>query len=143
MISATTIALNAGYAAAYAGVGIALMLVSFVVVDALTPGNLRHQLWADKNRNAGILIGSNLIAVAIIVTASIAASEGRLGVGLTYTVIYAAIGLTAMVVTFLVIDLFTPGKLGEHVISAEPHPAVWVHGISHVAIAVIVAASIL
>lgn len=143
MISANTIALNAGYAAAYAAVGIALMLISFVVLDALTPGNLRHQLWADKNRNAGILIGSNLAAIALIVTASIAASEGRLGVGLTYTVIYAAIGLAAIAITFLVIDLFTPGKLGELVVSPEPHPAVWVHGVSHIGIAMIVAASIL
>lgn len=143
MISAHAILTNTYYAAAYAGVGVLLMLISFAVIDALTPGNLRHQLWIDRNRNAGILVGSNLIAVAIIVTAAIAASEGRLAVGLTYTVIYTLIGLAVMCATFFVIDLFTPGKLGEIVIGTESHPAVWVHGISHVGIAVIVAAAIL
>ena len=73
MISADAILTNTYYAAAYAGVGVLLMLISFAVIDALTPGNLRHQLWIDRNRNAGILVGSNLIAVAIIVTAAIAA----------------------------------------------------------------------
>ncbi|WP_279103275.1 DUF350 domain-containing protein [Gordonia bronchialis] len=143
MISIADIALNAGYAAAYAGVGIFLMLVSFAVVDVLTPGDLRRQLWADRNRNAGILVGSNLFAVALIVTAAIFASEGRLAVGLTFTVIYTLIGLAAMILTFVVIDLFTPGKLGELVIDPQPHPAVWVHGVAHVGVALIIAASIL
>ncbi|MGV9860163.1 DUF350 domain-containing protein [Gordonia sp. NPDC003425] len=143
MISVDALVTNAYYAAAYAGVGVFLMLISFAVIDALTPGNLRHQLWADRNRNAGILVGANLIAVAVIVTAAIVASEGRLAVGLTYTLIYTLIGLVVMCVTFFVVDLFTPGKLGDLVISPESHPAVWVHGISHVAIAFIVAASIL
>lgn len=143
MISAHTIATNAYSAAAYAGVGVLLMLVSFAVIDVLTPGDLRRQLWVDRNRNAGILVGSNLIAVAIIVAAAIAASEGRLGTGLLYTIIYTLIGLAVMCVAFVIIDFFTPGKLGEIVIGAESHPAVWVQAVFHVGIAVIVAAAIL
>lgn len=143
MISAHTIATNTYTAAAYVGVGIVLMLISFVIIDALTPGNLRHQLWVDRNRNACILVGSNVAAIAIIVAAAISASEGRLGTGLLYTVIYTVIGLVAIAVTFLIIDVLTPGRLGAVVIADEPHPAAWVHGISHVGIAVIVAAAIL
>ncbi|MDL9936964.1 DUF350 domain-containing protein [Gordonia sp. ABSL1-1] len=143
MISVHDIALNAGYAAAYAGVGVFLMLVSFAVIDVLTPGDLRHQLWGERNRNAGILVGSNLASVALIVTAAIAASEGRLAVGLTYTVIYTVIGLVAMALTFFIVDLFTPGKLGAIVIAPESHPAVWVHAIAHVGTALIISASIL
>lgn len=134
---------NAYAAAAYAVVGVALMGVSFALVDLLTPGKLRQQLWADRNRNAGILVGSNLLAVAIIVAAAIVASEGRLLEGLTYTVVYTFIGLIIMGATFAIMDLFTPGKLGELLIDPEGHPAVWVHGILHVAVGVIVAVSIL
>lgn len=134
---------NAYAAGAYAGVGVILMVLSFAIVDLLTPGRLRHQLWADRNRNAGILVGSNLFAVAIIVTASIVASEGRLVEGLIYTIVYSAIGLVVMGVTFLVIDLLTPGKLGELLVHPESHPAVWVQGIAHIGVAIIVAASIL
>ncbi|MFW0783207.1 DUF350 domain-containing protein [Gordonia sp. CPCC 206044] len=134
---------NAYAAAAYGATGMILMFVSFVVVDALTPGNLRQQLWAERNRNAGILVGSNLGAIAIIVAAAIVASEGRLGEGLAYTVTYTIIGMVIMCVTFFVIDLFTPGKLGELVVHPESHPAVWVQGIAHVGIALIVAVAIL
>ncbi|MGV9709257.1 DUF350 domain-containing protein [Gordonia sp. NPDC003424] len=134
---------NAYAAAAYGVTGMILMLLAFAVVDVLTPGNLRQQLWADRNRNAGILVGSNLGAVAIIVAASIVASQGRLLEGLTYTIVYTIIGIVIMVLTFFVIDLFTPGKLGELVIQPESHPAVWVHGVAHIGIALIVAVSVL
>jgi uncharacterized membrane protein YjfL (UPF0719 family) len=134
---------NAYAAGAYAGVGVILMILSFAIVDLLTPGKLRHQLWAERNRNAGLLVGANLFAVAIIVTAAIVASEGRLLEGLTYTVVYSAIGLIVMSVTFLVIDALTPGKLGEILVNPESHPAVWVQGVAHIGVAVIIAASIL
>lgn len=134
---------NSYAAGAYSVVGVALMAIGFAVVDLLTPGNLRQQLWFDRNRNAGILVGSNLMAIALIVVAAITASEGRLGEGLAYTIIYSAIGIVLMAVTFLFIDLVTPGKLGEVVIDPKPHPAVWVHGVSHVAIALIICAAIL
>ncbi|ATD72838.1 MULTISPECIES: DUF350 domain-containing protein [Gordonia] len=134
---------NAYAAGAYAGVGVILMIVSFAIVDLLTPGKLRQQVWSERNRNAGILVGANLFAVAIIVTAAIVASEGRLLEGLTYTVVYSAIGLVVMGVTFLVIDALTPGKLGEILVQPESHPAVWVQGIAHIGVAIIIAASIL
>ncbi|WP_439031573.1 DUF350 domain-containing protein [Gordonia terrae] len=137
------IAENAYAAGAYAGVGVILMIVSFAVLDLLTPGKLRHQLWTDRNRNAGILVGSNLLAVAIIVTAAIVASEGRLVEGLTYTAVYSVIGLVVMGVTFLVIDVLTPGKLGELLVHPESHPAVWVQGVAHIGVSIIIAASIL
>ncbi|MXP23894.1 DUF350 domain-containing protein [Gordonia sp. HNM0687] len=139
----TDIVRNGYAAAAYGATGMILMLLSFAVIDALTPGNLRHLLWADRNRNAGILVGSNAFAVAIIVAAAIVASEGRLVEGLTYTVVYTIIGVAIMTITFFIIDLFTPGKLGELVVHPESHPAVWVHGVVHIGIALIVAVSIL
>ncbi|MDS1115517.1 DUF350 domain-containing protein [Gordonia westfalica] len=134
---------NAYAAGAYAGVGVILMIVSFAIVDLLTPGKLRQQVWSERNRNAGILVGANLFAVAIIVTAAIVASEGRLLEGLTYTVVYSAIGLVVMGVTFLVIDALTPGRLGEILVQPESHPAVWVQAIAHIGVAIIIAASIL
>lgn len=139
----TRIIENSYAAGAYSVVGIALMAISFAVVDVLTPGNLRHQLWFDRNRNAGILVGSNLAAVALIVVAAITASEGRLLEGLAYTGIYTAIGIVLMAVAFVLIDLVTPGKLGELMVDVNPHPAVWVQAVTHVGIALIICASIL
>ncbi|WP_132991943.1 DUF350 domain-containing protein [Gordonia zhaorongruii] len=134
---------NAYSAGAYALVGVALMIVSFALLDVLTPGKLREQLWLERNRNAGILVGSNLLAVAIIVGAAIVASEGGLLEGLLDTIVYTVIGLVVMAVTFLVVDLLTPGDLGELLIQPEHHPAVWVHGVLHIGVAIVVAVAIL
>ena len=48
-----------------------------------------------------------------------------------------------MAVTFLVIDVLTPGRLGELVVHEETHPAVWVQAVAHLGVAIIIAASIL
>ena len=130
-------------ALAYAGVGIALMVLGFVLVDVLTPGVLRHQIWADRNRNASILLGSNLVGVAIIVVAAISASESGLGAGLTSTAIYGLLGLVVMGLAFLLLDALTPGKLGEMLSDREPHPAVWVSAAVHVAVGCVVGVALL
>ncbi len=130
-------------AGSYSAVGITAMAVGFVVLDLLTPGNLRAQVWVDRNRNAATLVGSNLASVAIIVVAAIVASEGGLARGLLYTSSYCALGLAAMAVTFGLLALVTPGKIGDALMDPEPHPAVRVHAVLHIAAACIIAASIL
>jgi len=130
-------------ASSYSAVGIAAMAVGFVVLDLLTPGNLRAQVWVDRNRNAATLVGSNLASVAIIVVAAIIASEGGLARGLLYTAAYSVLGLVAMAVTFGLLTLVTPGRIGDALMDTEPNPAVRVHAVLHIAAACIIAASIL
>ncbi|GAC80514.1 protein of unknown function [Gordonia malaquae] len=134
---------NSYSAAAYIGTGLLLMVAAFAVIDALTPGDLRRLVWFDRNRNAAILVGSNLAATALVIVASINASEGRLAEGLVYTFAYSVIGIVAMSIAFLVVDMLTPGKLGDLVVHPDPHPAVWVHAVTHIGIALIICASIL
>lgn len=130
-------------ALAYCGVGVALMVLGFVVVDILTPGRLRHQIWAERNRNASILLGSNLVGVAIIVVAAISASESGLGPGLTSTAIYGVLGLVVMGLSFVLLDALTPGKLGAMVSDDEPHPAVWVSAAVHISVGCVVGVALL
>lgn len=130
-------------ALAYCGVGVALMVLGFVVVDVLTPGRLRHQIWAERNRNASILLASNLVGVAIIVVAAISASEAGLGPGITSTAIYGVLGLVVMGLSFVLLDALTPGKLGAMVSDDEPHPAVWVSAAVHVAVGCVVGVALL
>lgn len=134
---------NAAAAAAYSALGILLMVVGFVAVDIVTPGRLREQVWTDRNRNASILVASNLVAVAIIVVGAIVASEGNLGEGLIYTLVYSAIGIAFMMASFVVLDLLTPGSLGELLVDEAPHPAVWVSAALHIGSSVVIAAAIL
>ncbi|MFT3899452.1 MAG: DUF350 domain-containing protein [Gordonia sp. (in: high G+C Gram-positive bacteria)] len=130
-------------AGAYSAVGIAAMAVGFIVVDILTPGHLRTQVWIDRNKNAALLVASKLGGVAIIIAASITAAEGGLVKGLMYTAAYSALGIVAMSLTYLLVTLVTPGKLGDFIMDPEPHPAVKVHAVMHLAVALIVAAAIL
>ena len=134
---------EAGVAAAFSAVGLALMALGFVLIDLLTPGNLREQIWLHRNRNATVLVSSNLLGVGIIVTSAIAASEDAVLAGLVSTLVYGVLGLLLMGLSFLVVDLLTPGSLGALLVESTPHPAAWVTGTSHLVVAAIVSAALL
>lgn len=131
-----------GIAATYGLVGLVLMVVGFALVDVLTPGNLREQVWVHRNRNASLLAASNLLGVGIIVATAIAASDGDWAQGLLSTGAYGLLGLILMGLSFVVIDAFTPGKLGAILVEEEPHPAVYVNASAHFAVSAIVAVAI-
>lgn len=138
----STIPTEVAIATAYGLVGLALMAVGFVLVDVLTPGNLREQIWLHRNRNAAILLASNLLGVGIVVTTAIRASADTFVVGLVSASAYGVLGLLLMGVSFLVLDAVTPGRLGEMMTDDTPHPAAWVSAASHLAVAAIVAAAL-
>ncbi|MBB4908135.1 DUF350 domain-containing protein [Actinophytocola algeriensis] len=131
-----------GIAATYGLVGLVLMALGFVLVDVLTPGNLREQVWVQRNRNAAILLASNLLGVGIIVATAIAASQGNWAEGLLSTAAYGILGLVLMGVSFVVLDAVTPGSLGEVLMQQEANPAVYVNAASHISVSAIVAVAI-
>ncbi|HEX2132098.1 MAG TPA: DUF350 domain-containing protein [Actinophytocola sp.] len=131
-----------GIAATYGLAGLLLMAVGFVLVDVLTPGNLREQIWVQRHRNAAILLASNLIGVGIIVATAIAASANDWGAGIVSTLAYGLLGLVLMGLSFVVIDAVTPGKLGTLLMEEQPHPAVYVSGAAHLSVSAIVAVAI-
>ncbi|MFC4376383.1 DUF350 domain-containing protein [Nocardia halotolerans] len=136
------LAADAGAAFAYSLVGIVLMAVGFGLVDLLTPGDLRAQIWLERNRNAAILLASNLFGVGIIVATAIWTSEGKIAQALLASAIYGVIGLAAMALAFVLLDALTPGDFRAVVADPEPHPAVWVTAAAHIAVALVVAASL-
>jgi uncharacterized membrane protein YjfL (UPF0719 family) len=131
-----------GIAATYGLVGLVLMAIGFLLVDVLTPGNLREQVWVQRHRNAAILLATNMLGVGVIVATAIAASENDWAEGLVSTFVYGLLGLVLMGLSFVVIDAVTPGKLGALLMEEQPHPAVYVSGASHLAVSAIVAVAI-
>ena len=127
---------------AYGVVGIALMALGYLIVDLLTPGKLHELIWTNRNRNATLIVASNTLGVAIVVSTAIAASANDLAAGLVTTVVYGLVGLLLMALSFLLIDLLTPGKLGSIVAENELHPAAWVNASAHLAVAAVVATAI-
>ncbi|WP_344126077.1 DUF350 domain-containing protein [Luedemannella flava] len=129
-------------ATAFVAVGVVLLVGGFLLTDWLTPGALRHQIWSERNRNAAIFLSSALIGVGGIVFTSIITTYDDLGTGLASTAIFGVLGLLLMAAAFWLVDMLTPGRLGEVIVDPEPHPAVWVSSAMNVAIAAIVSASI-
>lgn len=64
----TTIILNT---LIYAGIGILLFIISFVILDLLTPGKLWEEIEQKQNTAVAIFAGSIAIGIAIVVAASV------------------------------------------------------------------------
>ncbi|WDZ86140.1 DUF350 domain-containing protein [Micromonospora cathayae] len=127
---------------AYGVVGVLLMAIGYVLVDVATPGRLNELIWTQRNRNAALLLASNLAGVGIIVVAAIVASDDNFRLGITGAAAYGILGLVIMAAAFVVLDVATPGRLGEILVDPEPHPAVWVSAVIHLATGAIIAAAI-
>lgn len=127
---------------AYGAVGVALMAIGYLLVDLATPGRLRELIWVERNRNAAVLLVSNLAGVGIIVVAAILSSDDDFAAGIAGASGYGLLGLLLMAVAFLLLDLATPGSLGAILVDPQPHPAAWVSGVVHLATGGIIAAAI-
>ena len=55
----------------YAGVGMVVLVVGFIVLDLLTPGKLWEQINEKQNQAVEIFAGAGAIALAIVVAAAI------------------------------------------------------------------------
>lgn len=137
-----TIGVELAAAAAYSAVGVLLMAIGYVLVDLATPGRLRELIWVERNRNAAVLLGSGLLGVGIIVTAAIVSSEDDLARGLASTAGYGLLGLVVMAAAFVLLDLATPGRLGDILADPRPHPAAWISAAVHLSTSAIIAAAI-
>lgn len=127
---------------AYAGVGLVILLAGYFTVDVLTPGHLGRQVMEDRNVNAGLLLTAALISLGLIQWFAIFFSGGGWD-GLIDVAIFGAIGVGLQVVGFLVLDVLTPGKLGEIcVATGRFHPAAALAGSVQVAVALVVCAAL-
>lgn len=132
-----------GIIAAYGGVGIVMLGIGFAVMDLIIPGNLRRQIWEDRNLNCTAITGSALVGIGIIVAVSIRAANGDLAEGIQQTAAFSLLGLVLLSASFWILDLLTPGNLGEMVASEKFHPATIISVITNTVIAIIISAAIL
>jgi uncharacterized membrane protein YjfL (UPF0719 family) len=132
-----------GYAVAYTGLGIALLTLGFIVLDLLTPGRLGRHIHEERSVNAGLVLASGYLGQGAVVFAAIwTNATSGFGEALLYTVVFGVLGILLQAVAFVVLDLITPGKLGEHVTEVPFHPASLVLAAVQLAVAAIVVASI-
>lgn len=142
---------NVGLILAYSGVGIAILVMGFVVLDALTPGKLGH-LVMERNPNAALLAGTSLVSLGLILwfaiffvpaTGNELSDTGAVSWdGLDDVFVYGLVGVAIQAVGFLVLDVLTPGKLGATAFDEKFHSASWVTASVNFATALIVCASL-
>jgi uncharacterized membrane protein YjfL (UPF0719 family) len=131
---------------AYTGVGLVILVVGFFVLDLITPGNLGRQV-VEGNPNAAILSAATLISLGIVLWFAIFFTAPGWQ-GLDETAVFGLVSVAAQAICFLVLDLVTPGKLGEELMSsgsgagARIHPGTWVSGAAQLAVALVIAASL-
>lgn len=132
-----------GYALVYSLVGLALLLAGYVVLDLLTPGKLSHRIWQDRSMSAAVVLAAGFLGLgAIIFTAIWTNATSGFGDALGYTVAFGALGIALQAAAFVLVDLLTPGKLGDTLTETALHPAAVVMGAAELAVSLIVIASI-
>ena len=127
---------------AYGALGLVLLALGYIAIDLLTPGRLTDLIYRERNWNAAAVVASGLVAIATINVTAIITSHDDLDKGLAYAGTFGLLGIVLLAISFVIVDKFTPGELGEIVCSPERHPAVVVTVANHVAVGAIVAAAI-
>jgi uncharacterized membrane protein YjfL (UPF0719 family) len=132
-----------GYAVAYTGVGIALLVLGFYVLDLLTPGHLGRHIAEQRSLNAAAVLAAGFLAQGAVVFAAIwTNATSGFGEALLWTVVFGVLGVVLQAVAFVVLDLITPGKLGSYLTEVAFHPASLVFAAVQLAVAAIVVAAI-
>ena len=127
---------------AYAGVGLTLLALGYFVLDLITPGNLRHLVFAERNVNAAVVASGNALALAAIVTTAILESDDVIVTGLVQATVYGLLGITLQAVAFKILDVVTPGHLGHIVTDPRPDPASGVVAVFALAMGAVLSAAI-
>ncbi|HUR07386.1 MAG TPA: DUF350 domain-containing protein, partial [Nonomuraea sp.] len=138
-----TLARGAGAIAAYAAVGVVLLIVGFYVIDLATPGKLSSIIRTERNPNATLLAASALAAVGLIVAASIWSSGGRLTEGLAGTAVFGVVGIVVQTVAMLIFDKLVGISVRDLVKEPELQPGARLLAVTHVAIGLITAVAVI
>ena len=132
----------------YLAMGVGLLVAGFLALDAVTPGRLGHLVMGRgstrPSMGAGLLAAAAMLATGLVVfTALWTNVQDGLGRTVVFTLVFGLIGVAAQAASFLVVDLLTPGRLGEEVLGPDGvHPAALLAAAAQLATAAGVCASI-
>lgn len=104
-------------------VGMVVLAAGFGMVDILTPGNLRRQVFVQRRPNAVAVMAAMDISLMTIVICAIHASSDRLGQGLLDTLIYGLLGVVLQGLALVVLELLVPGRFRDDIDAEQFHPA--------------------
>ena len=123
-------------------VGMAVLVVGFLMVDVLTPGKLRQMVFVDRRPNAVVLACAMYIALATVIITAIANSYSQLGQGLIGVAVYGFMGVVLQGIALLTLHVVIPGNFHEHVDEPELHPAAFATALMLLAVGGVTAAAV-
>jgi uncharacterized membrane protein YjfL (UPF0719 family) len=129
-----------GQTLAYTGVGLAILVVGFYVMDALTPGKL-GTLVGEGNPNAAVLAGTTLLALGLVMWFAIFFT-GAGWDGLDDALVFGLVGVAAQAAGFVIIELLIPGSVRDCVQDVRFHTQTAVLSGAQIAIALVICASL-
>ncbi|MFD8534023.1 DUF350 domain-containing protein [Streptosporangium canum] len=129
--------------AAYAALGVILLIIGFYVIDMAIPGKLSHLIKSDRNPNATLLTASGLAAVGLIVAASIWSSGGALHEGLLATAVFGLVGIAVQTVAMIAFDKIAGMSVRALVSEPELQPGARLLAVTHLVIGLITAVAVI
>jgi uncharacterized membrane protein YjfL (UPF0719 family) len=104
-------------------VGVVVLVAGFGMVDALTPGKLRREVFVDRRPNAVVITSAMDVSLAFVIIAAIRASSDRLGQGLIDTLVFGLIGVALQGVALAFLEAVVPGRFRGFIDAEQFHPA--------------------
>ncbi|WP_018635063.1 DUF350 domain-containing protein [Parafrankia elaeagni] len=126
----------------YFVVGAGVLALGFLVLDMLTPGSLRQQVYVDHRPNATVLLVGNHLSLTLIVATAIVTSSDSLAQGLVDSAVYGLVGVALHALALRVLDAVVPGHLRAIVNEPTLSPAAWAVAASLLAIGAVNAAAL-
>jgi uncharacterized membrane protein YjfL (UPF0719 family) len=122
-ISGEGLVQNVVAAILYFLVGIAVLVAGFLMVDLLTPGDLRRLVFVERRPNAVAVASCMSAALAAVVVTAILASSNELGQGLVDAAVYGVVGVALQGVALVALELVVPGRFRDLITDERLHPA--------------------
>lgn len=123
-------------------VGAAVLVAGFLMVNLLTPGDLRRLVFIDRRPNAVVLAATMYVALAIVTIAAIYASSNQLAQGLIGVAVYGIVGVALQGVALVILEIAVPGRFREHIDAPALRPAVFATAVMLLAVAGVIAAAL-
>lgn len=107
---------------AYAGVGVVLLVLGFLLLDKLTPGDLGDQIMVQRQRGATRVAAGGILGLVAVIATAVIRTQDDFTVGIVNTAVFGLVGIVLQGVAFLIVDKLTPGDLGATVSGDDDHP---------------------
>lgn len=141
-VSLTPILHGAVAVVLYFIVGAAVLVAGFLMVNLLTPGDLRRLVFVERRPNAVVLASAMYVSLAIVIIAAIYASSSQLAQGLIGVAVYGIVGVTLQGLALVILELAVPGRFRDHIEAPELHPGAFAAAVMLLAVAGVIAASL-